>query len=204
VGQNPDFSNTAFKLGKGEVAAVAGKNSGLFLVQLVDRDPAHIPALKTISDRVRDELVRREAEKQARDRAEMLMKQIKSPADFNKVAEINHLTVHKTDPFDRSTNSVPNIGDFPEVTQAVGAIAPVPGMVPRVMVQSGNYYIVELLSRQPPSAEEWNKAAAGFKAQMIKTMQAQAWDSFLAGLKRTAAISIDPNALGGNISTSSM
>ncbi len=204
LGQNPDFAGTAFKLGKGEVAAVTGKNTGLFLVQLIDRDPSHIPALKLISDRVRDELVRRESEKQARDRAEMLMKQIKNPADFNKVAEINHLTVHKTEPFDRSTNTVPTIGDFPEVTQAVGAVAPVPGVIPRVMVQSGNYYIVEVLSRQPPSEEEWKKAAESFKAEMVRTMQAQAWDNFMAGLKRSAAISIDTNALGNNVSTSSM
>ena len=78
------------------------------------------------------------------------MKQIKNAADFNKVAETSHLAVHKTDPFDRSSNTVPTIGDFPEVAQAVGDIAPVPGVVPRVMVQSGNYYIVELLSRQFP------------------------------------------------------
>jgi peptidyl-prolyl cis-trans isomerase D len=205
VGENADFSNAAFKLGKGEVAAVTGRNtnSGLFLIQLVDRDPAHIPSLKLISDQVRDELIKRESEKQARERADFLMKQIKSPADFNKVAEINHLTVHKTDPFDRSTHTVPTIGDFPEVTQAAGAVAPVPGVIPRVMVQSGNYYIVEVLSRQPPSEEEWTKAAPGFKAEMRQTLQAQAWDNFMAGLKRTASISIDPNALG-NVTPSSM
>ncbi len=203
IGHNADFTNTAFKLGKGEVGAVTGKNSGLFLIQLVARDPSHIPPLSLISDQVRDELVKREAEKQARDRADLLMKQIKNPADFNKVAEINHLTIHKTDPFDRSTNTVPTIGDFPEVTQAAGSVAPVPGVIPRVMVQSGNYYIVEVLSRQPPSEEEWTKAAAGFKAELLQTMRAQAWDNFMAGLKRRASITIYPDALG-NITPSSM
>jgi peptidyl-prolyl cis-trans isomerase D len=203
IGQNADFSNTAFKLGKGEVAAVTGKNTGLFLVQLVSHDPSHIPPLNLISDQVRDELVKREAEKQARDRAELLMKQIKNPADFNQVAEINHLTVHKTDPFDRSSNTVPTIGDFPEVTQAAGSVAPVPGVIPRVMVQSGNYYIVEVLSRQPPSSEEWTKAEASFKTELLQKVRAEAWDNFMAGLKRTASIRIDPNALG-NVTPSSM
>jgi peptidyl-prolyl cis-trans isomerase D len=196
--RNPEFTNTAFKLGKGEVAAVNGKDTGLFLVQLVARDPAHIPALNQITDRVRDELVRRDAEAKARDRADSLMKQITNAADFNRVAEINHLTVHKTDPFDRSTNNVPTIGDFPEVAQAVGTVSPVPGVIPRVMVQSGNYYIVELVSRQPPSPEEWNKAAASFKSELLESMRSQAWENFLAGLKRNARISIDTNALGGS------
>ena len=203
VGMNPDFAGTAFKLGKGEIAGVNGKNSGLFLVQLVDRDPAHIPPLKQISDKVRDELVRRQAESKARDRADNLMKQIKTPAEFNQVAEINHLTVHKTEPFDRSGNTVPTIGDFPEVTQAVGTVTPVPGMIPRVMVQSGNYYIVVLLSRQPPSDEEWKKASAAFKADLLQSMRSQAWDAFLAGLKRNASISVDANALGGGASAGS-
>jgi len=195
---NPEFVSTAFKLGKGEVAAVTGKDTstGLFLIQLVERSPAHIPPLKEITDKVRDELVRREAETRARDRADALIKQIKSAADFNRVAEINHLTVHKTEPFDRSTNTVPTIGEFPELTQAVGTVAPVPGVIPRVMVQSGNYYIVEVLSRQPPSAEEWAKAKASFKDQLLESMRARAWDNFLAGLKRNAKISIDASALG--------
>jgi peptidyl-prolyl cis-trans isomerase D len=200
--RNPEFTSTAFKLGKGEVAPVNGKDSGLFLVQLIARDPAHIPPLKLITDRVRDELVRRGAETKAGDRAASLMKQIKSAADFNKVAEINHLTVHQTDPFDRSSNTVPTIGDFPEVTQAVGSITPVPGVIPRVMVQSGNYYIVELTSRQPPSNEEWKKAQASFKSELLESMRSQAWENFLAGLKRNAQISIDTNALGGtNVSS---
>ncbi len=202
--RNPEFTSTAFKLGKGEVGAVAGKGSGLFLVQLIDRDPSHIPPLKQIEDRVRDALVRREAENMARQRGDTLIKQIKNAADFNKVAETNHLTVHKTDPFDRSSNTVPTIGDFPEATQAVGNITPVPGVVPKVMVQSGNYYIVELLSRQPPSAEEWTKASAHFKDELLESMRSQAWQNFINGLKRNAQIAIDPNALGSTPTESSM
>ncbi len=197
LGNNPDFAQAVFKLGMGEIGTVNGKASGIFLVQLVDRQPAHIPPLKEIADRVRDELVRREAETRARDRADRLIKQIKTAADFNKVAEINHLTVHKTEPFDRSSNTVPTIGDFPEVTQAVGAVTPLPGVIPRVMVQSGNYYIVEVLSRQMPSDEEWTKAAPAFKADLLQSLRAQAWDNFMAGLKRNAAISIDTSAIGG-------
>ncbi len=196
IERNPDFTSTAFKLGKGEVAAVNGRESGLFLIQLVDRDPAHIPPLKKIEDSVRDALVRREAEDQARIRAESLIKQIKNAADFNKVAETSHLTIHKTDPFNRSSNTVPTIGDFPEVTQAVGDIAPVPGVIPRLMVQSGNYYIIELLSRQFPTADQWTKAAPSFKNELLESMRDQAWENFINGLKRTAQISIDPNALG--------
>ena len=140
----------------------------------------------------------------ARERAESLMKQIKDAADFNKVAETSHLTVHKTDPFDRSSNTVPTIGDFPEVTQAVGNITPVPGVVPKVMVQSGNYYIIELLSRQSPSAAEWTKASSGFKQELLGTMRSQAWENFVNGLKRNAQIAIDPNALGSTPTESSM
>jgi peptidyl-prolyl cis-trans isomerase D len=194
--RNPEFVSAAFKLGKGEVTAVSSPDNPLFLIQLVDRAPSHIPPLGKITDRVRDELVRRDAETKARDRANDLMKQIKNAADFNKVAEINRLTVHKTDPFDRSSNTVPTIGDFPEVAQAAGSVSPIPGVIPRVMVQGGNYYIVEVISRQPPSAQEFSKAAADFKTQQLESMRTEAWDNFLAGLKRNAAISIDTSALG--------
>ena len=72
------------------------------------------------------------------------------------------------------------------------------------MVQSGNYYIVELLSRQSPSADEWKKAAPRFKDELLESMRTQAWENFINGLKRTAQISIDPNALGNTPAESSM
>ena len=48
-----------------------------------------------------------------------LLKQIKTAEDFDKIASANNLTIHKTDSFQRaSQQSVPSIGQFPEVTDA--------------------------------------------------------------------------------------
>ena len=41
-------------------------------------------------------------------------------------------------------------------------------------------------------------------AELLQSMREQAWDNFMAGLKRNAAISIDANALGGASTESSM
>ena len=204
LGMSSDFSKTAFKLGKGEVGMVNSQGGGLFLVQVLDHQPSHIPALAEIESQVREALIRRDAESQAGARARELLKQIKHPADFDRVAAANHLTVHQTGTFDRSSSTVPTIGDFAEVTQSAGSLTQVPGVIGRVMVQGGNSYIIELVSRKPPSPGEWEKAEPHFKEELLQTMRSQAWESFLDGLKHRAQITVDSSALGGQPAESSM
>ncbi len=196
--KNQNLTDTAFKLEVGQVSAVPGGNAAPYLVKLISRDPAHVPPLKDIEAKVREAYVRDTSQSQALAKAQKLLTQMKDAAGFGKIAQANNLTIHKTDSFARSSNSVPELGSFPEVTDAAGDIAKLPGLIPRVMENKGDAYIFEVLDRTMPSDEDWKAAQKDFIEEFSQQRRADAWNHFLDALKSRARISIDADQIGAN------
>jgi peptidyl-prolyl cis-trans isomerase D len=191
--QDPEFAHEVLKLEKGDIRVLSGPGRDPILVKLIDKRPPYTPPLEEVRDKVVAALVRTKAEAAARDTAEKLLKQMKDAADFGKVAAANSLEVHQTGQFPRAGRSIPALGDFPEATEAAGSVAALPGLINQTMQQDGNSYIFEVLSRMAPSDEEWEKARASFKKDLLARKQQLAWQDFVDQLKRGARIAIDPN-----------
>src|SRR5205085_4895292 len=115
------------------------------------------------------------AEAQARAKAQDLLKQIKTAEDFDKVAQTNNLTIHRTDAFPRSSESVPEIGSFPEVSDASGMVPKIPGVIDRVMQNKGDAYLFEVTERTMPSEEDWKSAQKDFTEEFQQRRRAEAW-----------------------------
>ncbi len=189
----------AFKLDKGQVRAVPAGGAP-YLIRLADRVQSRIPPFKEIQARVREVYVKVNATAAARAQAQKLLEQIKTPADFQTVAKANQLEVHAVDPFPRSTQSVPGIGEFPEVTDAAAAIPEVPGVIPRVMESGGNSYLFEVTSRAFPSDEDWKSVEEKFTDEYLAERRAQAWTRYLDDLRAHADIVINADQLGESAS----
>ncbi len=188
--------DAAFKLDMGQVRAIPGeKGAPPYLVKLVALEPQHVPPLKDIESAVRAAYIRANAESQARAKAADLLKQIKSADDFDKVAEANKLTIHHTDAFPRSSESVPDLGSFPEVTDAAGVVAKIPGVIDHVMQNKGDAYIFEVTDRSAPTAEDWKTAQKDFTDEFVQQRRAEAWTRFIEALKSRAKITVDATQL---------
>lgn len=190
----------AFKLDVGQVRAISGgKDSAPYLVKLIAREPEHTPPLKDIEPKVREAYIKDSAEAQASAKARDLLKQIKSADDFGKVAQANKLTIHSTGSFQRSSETVPEIGSFPEVTDAAAEEPKIPGVIDRVMQNKGDVYIFEVTERTLPSDQDWKSAQNDFTTEFQQHQRAEAWQHFIEGLKSRAKITVDSSqfAQGG-------
>ena len=196
IAHDPKLIEAAFKLEANEVRAVPGGSGAPYLVKLISREPSYVPPLKDVEAKVREAFVRADAQSQARGKANQLLQQIKSADDFDKVAKANNLTVHTTDSFAKSSDSVPQIGPFPEVTDAAGTVAKLPGVIDHVMENKGDSYIFEVVTRTTPSDDDWKSAQKSFTDEFANQRRAEAWTRFLDALKSRAKISIDPNQFG--------
>jgi len=196
------LAQKAFSLDAGQVGTVPGRAP--FLVKVIERTPSRVPPLKEIEARVRDAYVRVMAAAAARTQARKLIEQMKTSADFRRVAETNNLTIRNVDPFDRSTSSIPGLGDFPEVIEETGTVATVPGLIERVMERDGNSYIFEVTSRSNPSEEAWKSAKDSFMQEYLAGRRAQAWTRYLEQLRAKAKISIDADQFANSTADSSM
>jgi hypothetical protein len=154
--------------------------------------------LKDIAANVRQAYIRAYAEIAAHNQAEKLMAQIKTPGDLQKVAAANKLTIHNVDPFERASHVISGIGQFPEVTDAAGTVATVPGLIPNVMEQDGNAFIFEVTSRSDPDDEQWASAKQTFTDDYLAQRRAQVWTGFVDQLRAQANIVIHADELGAS------
>ena len=197
IGQDSKLAEAALALDKGQVRAVPEQDAP-YLIKVIDKTPAHVPPLKDIASTVRQAYIRAYAEIAAHNQAEKLIAQIKTPADLRNLAAANKLTIHNVDPFERASHAISGIGQFPEVTDAAGIVATVPGLIPAVMEQDGNAFIFEVTSRSDPDEEQWASAKQAFTDDYLSRRRAQVWTEFVDQLRAESNIVIHADQLGAS------
>jgi peptidyl-prolyl cis-trans isomerase D len=185
----------AFKTDVGQVRGVPAAGAP-YLIKLIARNPAHVPPLKEITDRVRGAFIKSTAADNAHAAAVKVLAQVKGAADFAPVASGNKIAVKTVPPFVRSSNDIPGIGQFPEVADEAGLAPTLPMMIDRVMERSGNSYIFEVTARTDPSDQDWKNNEKQFTEEFLASRRQVAWQRFLEQLKADARISIDSDQLG--------
>jgi peptidyl-prolyl cis-trans isomerase D len=192
---NPKLAQEAFKMSVGDLRTV-DSGSAPYLVKVLDRKPAHVPPFNDIQAQVRQTLVRITAESKAHDAASAVLKRIKSSGDFDGVAAAGHFDVHQTGEFARAGRQVPGAGALPEVISAAAALPKLPGVLDQVAENDGNSFIFNVISRTPPSDQEWNSAKTGFTEQFLRQKQAAAWIDFVKALRAKSYILVNTSELG--------
>jgi peptidyl-prolyl cis-trans isomerase D len=187
--------DAAFKTDVGQVRGVPASGAP-YLIKLVARVPSHVPPLKDISDKVRDAFVKSAASDKAHAEAVRVLAQVRGAENFAAVAVQDKMALKTVPPFVRSSNNIPGIGQFPEVTDEAGLVASLPVMFDHVMERSGNAYLFEVTARIDPSDQEWKNDEKQFTEEYLANRRQLAWQRFLEQLKSDARITIDSDQLG--------
>ncbi|MGZ6241017.1 MAG: SurA N-terminal domain-containing protein [Candidatus Binataceae bacterium] len=188
---DPTLMQEAFKLNPNDVRVINGRDAQ-YLVKFIERKPSYLPKLADIQPKVRAALVRQMAEAKALEQATAFLKQVKNPAGFAAAAAAAKLATHSTGDFSRADSSIPTVGEFHEAVQAASLLPATPGIINRPLTLDGNAYVFEVVSRTPPTEDQWKAAKSAFKDQLVKQRQAQAWESFVEDLRARAQISVRP------------
>jgi peptidyl-prolyl cis-trans isomerase D len=192
---DPRVMQEAFKLNPNDVRVINGRNAS-FLVKLIARAPSYIPKLADVQSKVRAALVREMAEAKAQEQAAAFIKQVKAPADFDKVAAELKLQVRTTGDFSRAEGSIPTIGAFSDAVEAAALEPTVPGLVGHPLALDGNAYVFEVQKRAEPDDAQWKQAKDSFIERLRKERQMRAWASFVQNLRARAQITVHPDLIG--------
>lgn len=195
VEENPNVAKDAFAMQPGDVRAVTDGQVP-YLIKLIARAPSHIQPLTEVKDRIADTIMRSQGQAGANKAATAMLKQVKSAAVFDALAQSNHLDVKTTGPFVRADAEIPGIGSSPQIAQVAGTVTSIPGLVNQVLQNDGNSYIVKVLSRTPPTDAEWKAVETQFTARVLQSRQEMAWSEFVSELKRRAVIMVNSAMIG--------
>ena len=117
----PEFDAVVFGMEPGQISDLIKTQYGYHIIKLTEKKPATTKALADVKQQIADQLAFERAQSQATDLADSLQKQIKTPADLERVAKANGLQVQETGFFSRD-EPVLGLGASPEAAAEAFAL----------------------------------------------------------------------------------
>ncbi len=111
----PEFDAAVFAMEPGQISDLVKTQFGYHIIKLTDKKPGTSRPLEEVRQQLTEQVQSELAQQQAADMAERLGSQITSPADLDRVAKAEGLTVQETGFFARD-EPVLGVGAAPEMT----------------------------------------------------------------------------------------
>src|SRR6266542_5055966 len=143
----PEFDQAVFAMQPGQISDLVKTQYGYHIIKLVDKKNATTKPLAEVRQQLTDQLAYQRAQSQAADLASKLEKQVSKPADLDKVAKTEGLTVQESGFFARE-EPILGLGPSPEV--ASKAFDMKPGDVAGPLRASRGFVFETLVAKQDP------------------------------------------------------
>ena len=161
----PEFDQAVFAMQPGAISDLVKTQYGYHIIKLVDKKNATTRTLAEVRQQLTDQLAYQRAQAQAADLAQSLEKQIAKPADLDKVAKAQGLTVQESGFFARDE---PILGLGPSPEAANKAFEMKPNDVAGPLRASRGFVFQTLVSTQAPYVPKAEEVTARVREEVVK------------------------------------
>lgn len=201
LGRVPEFTETAFALGEGEVSDLIETSDAVYLLSPFAREESHVAPLDEVRSRVEADARRSAAEAAAKERADTILARAKE-IGLERAAEEAKRRLEVAEPFDRRTPSIPTLGFAPEIHDAAFALTAEAPLGTKVYSADGDAVVIALRERIPADLAGLESEKDTLRRQLLTQRQSAAFESFVSFLKeraqREGEITVRQDALGGS------
>jgi peptidyl-prolyl cis-trans isomerase D len=178
----PEFDAKAFSMQPGEISDLVKTQFGFHIIKLVEK---RAPGQRPLTE-VRPEIIERLKWERAQARATELStkvgSELKTPADFDRVAKANGLTTKETNFFLRD-EPIPDLGPSPQV--AGEAFTLKDGAVSEPVRTAQGFVFITVTGKQPSSLPVLDAVKERVRADIIQKKAVDAAKAAAAGLAPT-------------------
>ena len=161
----PEFDTAVFAMAPGQISDLVKTQYGYHIIKLVDKKNATTRTLAEVRQQITDQLAYERAQAQAADLSQTLEKQISKPADLDKAAKAQGLTVQESGFFARDE---PILGLGPSPEAANKAFDMKPGDVAGPLRASRGFVFQTLVSTQAPYVPKVDEVKERVRDEVIK------------------------------------
>jgi peptidyl-prolyl cis-trans isomerase D len=160
-----EFDQAAFAMQPGQISDLVKTQYGYHIIKLVDKKAATTRPLSEVRQQIQDQLSYERAQAQAGDLAQTLEKDIKTPADLDRVAKEKGLTVQESGFFARDE---PILGLGPSPEAASRAFDMKQGEVAGPLRASRGFVFETLVARQDPYVPKLDEVKERVRDEVVK------------------------------------
>jgi peptidyl-prolyl cis-trans isomerase D len=143
----PEFDQAAFSMEPGQTSDLVTSQYGYHIIKVTDKKPGTTKSLDEVKPQITDQLMWEKARAKATEVADAMEKQIKKPADLDKVAVENGLKVQESGQVTRE-EPIMAIGASPELSAQIFGLQD--GQVSGALQTQRGYAFVTLAGKQAP------------------------------------------------------
>jgi peptidyl-prolyl cis-trans isomerase D len=161
----PEFDQTVFAMQPGTISDVIKTQYGYHIIKLVDKKNATTRPLAEVRQQLNDQLAYQRAQAQAADLSQNLEKQISKPADLDKVAKAQGLTVQESGFFARDE---PIVGLGPSPEAANKAFEMKVNDVSGALRASRGFVFETVVAKQEPREAKFDEVKDRAREEVVK------------------------------------
>ncbi len=194
IKEEKKFAEMAFALGENEVSEPLELSEGYYIVEQFANEPASIPDLKTVEERVRQDLIQAKENDLAKQDAEEFLSSLKGGAEFQKAAANQKLKTKSTGFFKRS-GAIPEIGLEQEIQDAAFLLSPSNPFPDGVIKGRQGYYVIRFKARQEADPKEFEDQKSRITSSLLRQKRQTAIGGLLARLREKSEITVEEGFL---------
>jgi peptidyl-prolyl cis-trans isomerase D len=200
-----EFDQAAFAMQPGQISDLVKTQYGYHIIKLVDRKAAATRTLAEVRQQLNDQLAYERAQAQAADLSQKLEKEISRPADLDRVAKANGLTVQESGFFARD-EPIMGLGPAPEATNR--AFDMKQGDVSGALRGSRGFVFEALVGKQAPYVPKLDEVKERVRDEVVKekarTLSKQKAGEIAARLKASSDFEKAAKAAGVEAKTTEL
>ncbi len=161
----PEFDQAVFSMEPGQISDLVKTQYGYHIIKLIDKKTATTRPLQDVRQQIVDQLAYERAQTQASDLADTMAKQISKPADLDRVAKANGLTVQESGFFARDE---PILGLGPSPEASAKAFDMKQGEVAGPIRASRGFVFQTLVAKQDPYVPKLDEVKERVRDEVVK------------------------------------